>query len=113
MWMKMTINILEGFIPTALGTAVTATGYALKQKRGSIKAKLLSMRGFLISLLVSETYRTSTDSYPPTFASLYNTSLEVGVLLLVNEGLLRIDAKINQTNPYPSNHFHHPLNIFP
>jgi hypothetical protein len=30
--------IREGFIPTALGTVVTATGYALKQKRGSNKA---------------------------------------------------------------------------
>ena len=31
------MNIREGIIPTALGSAVTATGYALKQKRGTNK----------------------------------------------------------------------------
>ena len=31
------MNIREGFIPTALGTAVTATGYALKQNEGTNK----------------------------------------------------------------------------
>ena len=31
------MNIREGLIPTALGTAVTATGYAMKQNRGSNK----------------------------------------------------------------------------
>lgn len=31
------MNIREGIIPTTLCSAVTATGYALKQKRGSNK----------------------------------------------------------------------------
>ena len=29
------MNVREGLIPTILGSAVTATGYALKQKNGS------------------------------------------------------------------------------
>ena len=29
------MNVREGLIPTLLGSAVTATGYALKQKNGS------------------------------------------------------------------------------
>lgn len=29
------MNVREGLIPTILGSAVTATGYALKQKDGS------------------------------------------------------------------------------
>ncbi|MGR5864062.1 asparagine synthase [Bacillus cereus] len=31
------MDIREGLIPTALGTAVTAAGYALKQTRGTNK----------------------------------------------------------------------------
>ncbi|WP_028391664.1 hypothetical protein [Bacillus cihuensis] len=31
------MHIREGLIPTALGTAVTATGYAMKQNRKSNK----------------------------------------------------------------------------
>ncbi|GHH97502.1 asparagine synthase [Neobacillus kokaensis] len=40
------MNIREGLIPTALGTAVTATGYAIRQKRGSNKMIADTVFGF-------------------------------------------------------------------
>jgi hypothetical protein len=40
------MNTREGLIPTALGTAVTAAGYALKQKRGSNKMVANTVFGF-------------------------------------------------------------------
>lgn len=40
------MNIREGLIPTALGSAVTATGYALKQRRGSNKMIANTIFGF-------------------------------------------------------------------
>ena len=42
----------EGLIPTALGTAVTATGYALKQKRGSNKMMAITIFGFGLAHIV-------------------------------------------------------------
>ena len=40
------MNIREGLIPTAFGTAVTATGYAMKQNRGSNKMVANTVFGF-------------------------------------------------------------------
>ncbi|MEK1833259.1 asparagine synthase [Priestia megaterium] len=40
------MNIREGMIPTVLGTAVTATGYAMKQNRGSNKMIANTVFGF-------------------------------------------------------------------
>lgn len=42
----------EGTIPTALGTAVTATGYALKQKHGSNKMLANTIFGFGLAHVV-------------------------------------------------------------
>ena len=42
----------EGLIPTALGTAVTSTGYALKQKRGSNKMMANTIFGFGLAHIV-------------------------------------------------------------
>lgn len=44
--------IREGIIPTALGSAVTATGYALKQKRGSNKMIANTVFGFGLAHIV-------------------------------------------------------------
>jgi formate/nitrite transporter FocA (FNT family) len=46
------MNIREGLIPTVLGTAVTATGYALKQKRGSNKMIANTVFGFGLAHIV-------------------------------------------------------------
>lgn len=46
------MNIREGLIPTALGTAVTATGYALKRKRGSNKMVANTIFGFGLAHIV-------------------------------------------------------------
>jgi hypothetical protein len=46
------LNIREGLIPTALGTAVTATGYALKQKRGFNKTLSNTVVGFGLAHIV-------------------------------------------------------------
>lgn len=46
------MNISEGIIPTALGSAVTATGYALKQKRGSNKMIANTVFGFGLAHVV-------------------------------------------------------------
>ncbi|HDR8433507.1 TPA: hypothetical protein QC285_003289 [Bacillus cereus] len=40
------MDIREGLIPTALGTAVTAAGYALKQTRGTNKMIANTVFGF-------------------------------------------------------------------
>lgn len=45
MWREL-MNIREGLIPTALGTAVTATGYAMKQNRDSNKMVANTVFGF-------------------------------------------------------------------
>ena len=42
----ITVDIREGLIPTALGTAVTAAGYALKQTRGTNKMIANTVFGF-------------------------------------------------------------------
>ncbi|MRH44544.1 asparagine synthase [Aquibacillus halophilus] len=42
----------EGLIPTALGTAVTATGYILKQRRGSNKMIANTVFGFGLAHVV-------------------------------------------------------------
>ncbi|MRX70720.1 asparagine synthase [Bacillus lacus] len=42
----------EGFIPTALGTAVTAAGYAMKQNRGSNKMIANTIFGFGLAHVV-------------------------------------------------------------
>ncbi|UFU00426.1 asparagine synthase [Radiobacillus kanasensis] len=42
----------EGMIPTALGTAVTATGYAMKQKKGSNKMVANTIFGFGLAHVV-------------------------------------------------------------
>jgi hypothetical protein len=47
-----TLDIREGLIPTALGSAVTATGYALKQKRGSNKMIANTIFGFGLAHVV-------------------------------------------------------------
>ncbi|WP_026575462.1 hypothetical protein [Bacillus sp. UNC438CL73TsuS30] len=46
------MNIKEGIIPAVLGTAVTATGYALKQKRGSNKMIANTVFGFGLAHIV-------------------------------------------------------------
>lgn len=46
------MNVREGLIPTALGTAVTATGYALKQNRGSNKMIANTVFGFGLAHVV-------------------------------------------------------------
>ncbi|MDQ0226017.1 asparagine synthase [Metabacillus niabensis] len=46
------MNIREGMIPTALGTAVTATGYTLKQRRGSNKMVANTIFGFGLAHIV-------------------------------------------------------------
>ncbi len=46
------LNIREGMIPTLLGTAVSATGYALKQKRGSNKMIANTVFGFGLAHIV-------------------------------------------------------------
>ena len=46
------LNIREGLIPTVLGSAVTATGYALKQKRGSNKMIANTVFGFGLAHIV-------------------------------------------------------------
>jgi formate/nitrite transporter FocA (FNT family) len=48
----MLMNVREGLIPTVLGTAVTATGYALKQKRGSNKMMANTIFGFGLAHIV-------------------------------------------------------------
>ncbi|WP_102275008.1 asparagine synthase [Cytobacillus massiliigabonensis] len=40
------MNIREGLIPTALGSAVTAAGYAMKQQRRSNKMIANTVFGF-------------------------------------------------------------------
>jgi len=45
-------NIREGLIPTILGSAVTATGYALKQKSGSNKMIANTVFGFGLAHIV-------------------------------------------------------------
>ena len=46
------MNIREGLLPTALGTAVTATGYVLKQKRRSNKMLANTIFGFGLAHIV-------------------------------------------------------------
>ncbi|MFX3625007.1 MAG: asparagine synthase [Ectobacillus sp.] len=46
------MNTREGLIPAALGTAVTAAGYALKQKRGSNKMLANTVFGFGLAHVV-------------------------------------------------------------
>ncbi len=46
------MNIREGLIPTALGSAVTATGYAMKQNRGSNKMIANTIFGFGLAHVV-------------------------------------------------------------
>ncbi|WP_100012860.1 asparagine synthase [Lentibacillus sediminis] len=46
------MKMREGTIPTALGTAVTATGYALKQKHGSKKMLANTIFGFGLAHVV-------------------------------------------------------------
>ncbi len=46
------MNIREGLIPTILGSAVTATGYALKQKSGSSKMIANTIFGFGLAHMV-------------------------------------------------------------
>ncbi len=46
------MNVREGLIPTALGTAVTATGYVLKQKRGTNKMIANTVFGFGLAHVV-------------------------------------------------------------
>jgi len=45
-------NIREGLIPTILGSAVTVTGYALKQKSGSNKMIANTVFGFGLAHIV-------------------------------------------------------------
>ncbi len=52
MWRGFILNIREGMIPTVLGAAVTATGYALKQKRGSNKMIANTVFGFGLAHIV-------------------------------------------------------------
>jgi len=52
MWRDFILNIREGLIPTVLGSAVTATGYALKQKRGSNKMIANTVFGFGLAHIV-------------------------------------------------------------
>ncbi|WP_338472267.1 asparagine synthase [Niallia sp. XMNu-256] len=46
------MNIREGMIPTVLGSVVTTTGYALKQKRGSNKMVANTVFGFGLAHVV-------------------------------------------------------------
>ena len=46
------MNIREGLIPTALGSVVTATGYAMKQTRGSNKMVANTIFGFGLAHVV-------------------------------------------------------------
>ncbi|WP_129691713.1 asparagine synthase [Gottfriedia acidiceleris] len=46
------MNVREGIIPTVLGSAVTATGYALKQKRGTNKMVANTIFGFGLAHIV-------------------------------------------------------------
>ncbi|MBN6887438.1 hypothetical protein ACUXCC_005423 [Cytobacillus horneckiae] len=46
------MNIREGLIPTVLGSAVTATGYALRKKRGSNKMIADTVFGFGLAHVV-------------------------------------------------------------
>ncbi|WP_442595886.1 asparagine synthase [Neobacillus sp. D3-1R] len=46
------MNIREGLIPTVLGTAVTATGYALKQNRKVDKMISNTIFGFGLAHIV-------------------------------------------------------------
>lgn len=46
------MDIREGAIPTALGTAVTAAGYAMKQTRGSNKMIANTIFGFGLAHVV-------------------------------------------------------------
>ena len=46
------LEIREGLIPTVLGTAVTATGYALKQSRKSNKMIANTVFGFGLAHVV-------------------------------------------------------------
>lgn len=48
----ITVDIREGLIPTALGTAVTAAGYALKQTRGTNKMIASTVFGFGLAHVV-------------------------------------------------------------
>lgn len=45
-------NIREGLIPTILGSAVTATGYALKQMHGTNKMVANTLFGFGLAHVV-------------------------------------------------------------
>lgn len=47
-----TMNVREGLIPTALGTVVTAAGYAMKQNRGSNKMIANTVFGFGLAHVV-------------------------------------------------------------
>lgn len=46
------MNIREGLIPTALGSAVTAAGFAMKQNRGSNKMIANTLFGFGLAHVV-------------------------------------------------------------
>ncbi|RFU69203.1 asparagine synthase [Bacillus sp. V59.32b] len=46
------MNVREGLIPTALGTAVTAAGYAMKQNEGSNKMVANTIFGFGLAHVV-------------------------------------------------------------
>ncbi|MDM5359613.1 asparagine synthase [Peribacillus sp. RS7] len=46
------MDIREGLIPTALGTAVTAAGYAMKQNRRSNKMVANTVFGFGLAHVV-------------------------------------------------------------
>jgi len=51
-WRDLTMNVREGLIPTALGSAVTVTGYAMKQRRGSNKMIANTVFGFGLAHVV-------------------------------------------------------------
>jgi len=46
------LNIREGLIPTVLGSAVTATGYALKRSRGANKMVANTLFGFGLAHII-------------------------------------------------------------
>jgi hypothetical protein len=46
------MNVREGLIPTALGTAVTAAGYVMKQNQGSNKMVANTIFGFGLAHVV-------------------------------------------------------------
>ncbi|WP_077622622.1 asparagine synthase [Sediminibacillus massiliensis] len=46
------MDIREGLIPTVLGSAVTATGYAMKQSKGSNKMIANTIFGFGLAHVV-------------------------------------------------------------